>query len=389
MSRVIYQINLSSALGGAEVYSGTFTRALLARGWATHLITLRSASFWSRLALPESVQVPIERAEHALRVIPQGAILVIHAPLPRAVLAALQGRTTLIALAHQALYEARWPAYYELAHQVVPVSQHVIDTLTRYGFKAIWREPLYAAIDLARHSEAAGQVVRGPLCDWDSHKPRDRVMRRLAPLGTRLLRAVQGRNRFERRFERRSGLTLGIVSRLAPLKQFPLLFNRLSAALRAAPHVNIEVFGSAVDYRSLREFRAAVRPLGRRVRLWGHQSDVVRVYPCMDFLMTGLPEREALGPNVLEAQRCGTAVIAPRAAPFTETIVEGSGGFFYTDPREDGGADFARLLERLATPGFQPPDPLLDTDHLARFGVDAFADRVDRLMQSLVSSVAA
>ena len=75
---------------------------------------------------------------------------------------------------------------------------------------------------------------------------------------------------------RRPGVTLGIVSRLAPLKQFPALFEILARVIAAQQGVNVEVFGVAVGYKALREMRAALRPLAGRVRLWGHQRDVAR-----------------------------------------------------------------------------------------------------------------
>ena len=381
MQLPVYQINLSSALGGAEVYTRTFTAALLARGRDTRVITLAGARFWEGLPMPAGVRLSVADAGEAPTRIPDGAVVIIHAPLAREVLAALLPRTRVVALAHQALYDDRWPVYYEMAHERVPVSHHVAATLAARGFVDIWPEPLHAAIDLERGGDAQAlqqAVCSGRLCDWDSHKPRDRIVRAALPWLSPLLGIV----RPPARFERRPGLTLGVVSRLAPLKQFPRLFECLREPLRAHSQVNVEVFGSAVDYRALREFRRAVAPLGNRVRLWGHQSDMARVYGSIDYLLTGLPEREALGLNVLEAQACGTPVLAPRSPPFVETVIDGAGGFLYTDPREDGGRDFATVLGRIVA-GAQRPDPRAAVEHLAHFGFEAFADRVDRLAVGL------
>jgi glycosyltransferase involved in cell wall biosynthesis len=104
------------------------------------------------------------------------------------------------------------------------------------------------------------------------------------------------------------------------------------------------------------------------------------VYRGIDYLLTGLPEKEALGLNVIEAQACGTPVIAPAAPPFTETIVDGVTGFFYRDPREDGGEDFGRLLERLrALPA--RPDPRQATAHLEKFSFKSFVDRLNPVVE--------
>jgi glycosyltransferase involved in cell wall biosynthesis len=112
---------------------------------------------------------------------------------------------------------------------------------------------------------------------------------------------------------------------------------------------------------------------------------VAAVYRSIDFLLTGLPEREALGLNVLEAQVCGTPVLAPRAPPFTETVVDGVTGFLFTDPREDRGREFGALLDRLVATGLRP-DPRTAREHLARFSFDAFADRVAAAMRALTET---
>jgi len=95
-----------------------------------------------------------------------------------------------------------------------------------------------------------------------------------------------------------------------------------------------------------------------------------------------LPEKEALGLNVIEAQACGLPVLAVRAAPFTETMLEGETGWLYADPRGDGGADFARLLDELRA-GRPRPDPRRATAHLQRFSFDALSERVKRLLPEI------
>jgi glycosyltransferase involved in cell wall biosynthesis len=175
-------------------------------------------------------------------------------------------------------------------------------------------------------------------------------------------------------FVKRPGLTLGIVSRLTPIKQFPQLFAQLAPVLAHYPTVNLEVFGSG-GYASLRDLDRALRPIAGRVRFWGQQNDVRRVYAQLDYLLSGLPEKEALGLNIIEAQVCDLPVLAVKAPPFTETIVDGQTGFFYRDPREDAGADFARTVDRLlALPNRLHPAQA--GEHLARFSLDAFVERL-------------
>ncbi len=107
--------------------------------------------------------------------------------------------------------------------------------------------------------------------------------------------------------------------------------------------------------------------------------------PCrrnIDFLLTGLPEKEALGPNVIEAQACGTPVLARDAPPFDETVMHGATGLRYRNPREDGGAGFERTL-RLALGGGFRFDAESAKAHLAQFSEGAFVERVRGLVKAL------
>jgi glycosyltransferase involved in cell wall biosynthesis len=182
-------------------------------------------------------------------------------------------------------------------------------------------------------------------------------------------------------YERRPGLTLGVVSRLTPIKQFPELFARLAPVLARLPQVNLEIFGSG-GYASVRDLEQALAPLGDRVRFWGHQADVAAAYRAVDFLLTGLPEKEALGLNVIEAQACGTPVLAPDAPPFDETVAHGITGLRYRDPRTDAGADFERTLRAIVSGGFRF-DAQAAQAHLAQFSEEAFARRAAALLAYL------
>jgi glycosyltransferase involved in cell wall biosynthesis len=99
--------------------------------------------------------------------------------------------------------------------------------------------------------------------------------------------------------------------------------------------------------------------------------------------MTGLPEKEALGLNAIEAQFCGTPVLAPAAPPFNETMVDGASGFLYRDPREDGGAHFGGILDAILA-GRPRPDPRIAAKaHLEQFTHAAMVARAQRLIAAL------
>ena len=371
----IVQINLAPTLGGAEVYTAFMSRALAARGWPTRVIVRADAPFWRDLDFGGVEQVGARDGMAAATGLVAGEIVLTHGSLPNAVLTELGRRGPVVGVAHQALYNASRPAYYDRADLLLAVSTHVIASLRNNGVQRVYDTPLYGIGEIDRtHQQATPR--RGPLCEWDEHKPRDRMLA--------LAMLAGGAFRSPLPYARRPGLTLGIVSRLAPLKQFPAMFDLLAPVIAAQPAVNLEVFGAAVGYKALREMRRALRPLGSRVRFWGHQRDVAPVYRGVDYLLTGLPEREALGLNVIEACLCGTPVLAVDAPPFTETMRDGITGFLYTDPRRDQGRHFARLLAGLAD-GTRKPDMAQAPAHLERFSFAAFADRVDAAMRETVA----
>ncbi len=363
MDRVVYQFNLQTSLGGGEVYAAFLCRALSRLGWATRLFVHPRASFWRDLDLPDdTVLAPVADASAAAR-LPTGPLWLLgHGPLPAALRTTLPGRLR-TAIAHMPV-QGRNPRDFEDHDRVFAVSGWVRDGLVAAGLPA-WREPLYGVADLTRRA-GGGEIRRASRYDWDRRKLRDRMLGWLEPAAERF--------RPHPPYARRDGLTLGIVSRLTPIKQFPLLFSLLAPVLARFPDVNLEVFGSG-GYASVRDLDRALAPMAGRVRFWGHQRDVASTYRSIDFLMTGLPEKEALGLNVIEAQACGTPVLAVAAPPFTETVLEGCTGFLYRDPRQDGGAGFAALIERLRTLP-QTLQPQEATAHLARFSFDAFVERL-------------
>lgn len=375
----VTQINLQPHFGGGEVYTAFLTHALARLGVVTRLFVHPRATFWPTLGLPTDTEVvPVATIDAVADALSDPAgWLIGHGPLPRAFVGEAKAHHALVtAIAHMPV-QGRDPSAFADHDRVFPVSGWVLSGLREAGLPA-WDEPLYGVANLQR-AASGGAIRRASRYDWDRRKFRDRVLSWLEPMVEPW--------RPHPSYEKRPGLTLGIVSRLTPIKQFPLLFECLSPALARHASVNIEIFGSG-GYASVRDMTSALAPIAGRVRFWGHQSDVVAIYRGIDYLLTGLPEKEALGLNVIEAQACGTPVLAPNAPPFTETVVDGVTGFLYRDPRTDGGEDFDRLLGKLtALPA--PPDPHQATDHLAKFSLDAFVERLKPIVAWAETEIAA
>jgi len=372
MFHTCVQINLQRGFGGGEVYTAAFARALRAAGVTTRLFVDPQAQGWEQLALPGARVEPLANVADIVERVAAGPPrwLAFHTFAPAAVIEQLRAQGHFVtAFAHMPLY-GRTPAPLRPFDLVLAVSRYVIASARAAGLERVYPEPLYGAADLAPRGAGGGPLRQRSRYDWDKRKFRDRMLGLFEPLAA----AFQPRPLYERR----TGLTLGVVSRLTPIKQFPELFALLAPVLARLPQVNLEVFGSG-GYASVRDLEQALAPLEGRVRFWGHQADVAAAYRAIDFLLTGLPEKEALGLNVIEAQACGTPVLAPDAPPFDETVAHGITGLRYRDPRTDVGADFERTLRAILSGGFRF-DAQGAQAHLAQFSDEAFAQRAAALL---------
>ncbi|MBE0625160.1 MAG: glycosyltransferase [Burkholderiales bacterium] len=375
--RTVYQVNLQNEFGGGEVYTRFFSLALIELGYRVVLYASRKAQFWDSL-LPAGVElVRVEGAAQILRALPRDKSLVVtQTALDAGAAQWVAGRHVLCGFVHMPMYE-RDPPGFRHYHLLLAVSRHVLDSVRGRGYGSVFTEPMYGVAD-PRRGAAGGTLFARSEYDWDRRKLRDRLLGWTEPLWRMARPATE--------FVQRPGLALGIVSRLTPIKQFPLMFGLLAPLIARYPQLNLEIFGSG-GYASVRDLRASLAPIANQVRFWGQQPDVAAVYAQLDFVLSGLPEKEALGLNLIEAQFCGTPVLAVQAPPFTETVIEGRSGFFFNDPREDGGASFAQLLARLQG-GAERPDPRLATAHLARFSYASFRERVERALHAAAAGPA-
>lgn len=374
----LLQVNLQTGFGGGEIYTCFLGKALRTLGRSFDLVVHRNADWW-RTHETGAARVHAVGSAAEIPQLPfaRPASVLFHTPDRGETPARLKAqRCRLAALVHMPAYQ-RAVGHLAEYDRLFAVSKYVLNGLLAAGLAHTHPEPLYGVAFLeGRGASSDPSIVATSRYSWDTRKVRDRLLARIHPFW----QAMQPQHRFGRRH----GLTLGIVSRLTPIKQYPALFRALAPVLADFPQVLLEIFGSG-GYASVRDLQAELAPLGDRVRWWGHQENVALAYRQLDYLLTGLPEKEALGLNILEAQMCGTPVLAPDAPPFTETMVHAQSGYLYPDPRNDSAAGFRRLLAELASGGLPRPDPRKAVEHLASFSEDAFRGRIARALQALES----
>jgi len=368
-------VNLQPLLGGAEVYTMFFARAVRAAGCRVFLHVSPVAGFWAHLAAEDIAIRPASSDAEVLAVLPAGSWIVTQAPVSSEFVEAARRSHWLTGFCHMPL-AGRTAGVLVRYHQVYAVSRYVASTIADAGVGCCYGEALYGIAELDRGQSAAPAAVlaRSPY-SWDRRKWRDRALSVIEPIAKRATRPA----RFARKPD---SIVLGILSNIGPIKQFEVLFRLIAPHIARAPRVTLEVFGSG-GYRSITDLKRALAPLGDRVRFWGPQARPGDVYPQLDFLMSGLPEKEALGLNILEAQSCGVRVLAVDAPPFTETVLDGVSGFLYPDPRTDGGTGFARVLDKAL--GAPAPDRGAMDAHMARFSRVAYEGRIARLVDNVMA----
>ena len=368
----IHHVNMQPIVGGGEIYTRALTRALADAGARVTLYVNPSVRLWDDLTGERITVINSKNEQQLLQQIPdQGAVVLTQSAISPRCVERMAAVHRIAGFAHMPMFQRSGESL-KPYHLLFTVSRYCIDLLRVAGLANIYPEPVYGIADLARSDEP---VVRRSPYMIDRRKFRDVLIGNLNSFADFTIQKKE-------QFSRRPGLTLGLVSLIGPIKQFPELFSILGPILARRAAVNLEIFGSG-GYAQVRDLRRAVAPLGPRVRFWGYQTNVGAIYPQLDYLMTGLPEKEALGLNALEAQACGTPVLAPEAPPFTETVLNGASGYLYRDPRRDGGRHFEEILDAILA-GRPRPDPrIAAAEHLAKFSYAALVERARGLIKAL------
>ncbi|MCB6183379.1 glycosyltransferase family 4 protein [Leeia sp. TBRC 13508] len=366
----IVQINLQRNLGGGEVYAHFLCKTLTQLGIKSTLLKGDDAACWELLDMGGTSVVSISDFNPELYNVDE-TIFISHGPMNDELKRLLVSKFSCWAIAHMPMY-GRNPRVYDGYDQVFGVSQYVVDGLKNAGVANVYDEPLYGIADLDRLDRSdTSAFIQNSYFDWDRRKGRDVLFSYLEPFW----RFFQSEVPYTKVIK---GISLGVVSRITPIKQFPILFKSIVPVLQKYPHVTLDIFGAG-GYASVRDLKKVLSPIRSQVRFWGEQRNVAQVYSVIDVLLVGLPEKEAFGLNVLEAQACKVPVLAVNAPPFVETVKNRVNGWLYTDPRQDNGADFERALNEVLRKEYKHWNVCLDD----KFTFDRYVERIDKMLRSV------
>lgn len=162
-----------------------------------------------------------------------------------------------------------------------------------------------------------------------------------------------------------------VASRLVPYKRIPLVVEAFSKL----PDKRLIVIGDGPDMANVRA------KAGPNVTVLGYQSDEVMV----DYLSRAkaflFAAEEDFGIMPLEAQACGTPVIAFGKGGALETVVDGLTGLFFKEQTTDA---IIEAVDRFEKEGVSASAEDFDR-HVQSFSSEVFRERMKELVNAAVS----
>lgn len=253
---------------------------------------------------------------------------------------------SLIMIAHN----PQTPKNYDLYNLIVPVSEYVYRKLFS-GIPlnvAVYQRPAYLpACRLKKYIDTEGAALpprrQNSEYEWNKKKLRDNVLS-VADLFKFRLRLLAGwGNISSQKFKNNDRIKIAVISRIARLKNFPELFGLLSESFAMlADRLEIHIVGSG-PWRQVNDLKAAI-PISLRphVYFWGWQSVPWSCLPKIDALILGMPDKEALGLNILEATIRRVPVIGIDGGPFPEVVETGNNGWLLS--KGAISSDFLKII---------------------------------------------
>ncbi|MEE8360383.1 MAG: lipopolysaccharide heptosyltransferase II [Candidatus Omnitrophota bacterium] len=134
-----------------------------------------------------------------------------------------------------------------------------------------------------------------------------------------------------------SSFTIGVISRITPIKGHEYFIKALSVVSRVVPKLKVLIIGEPSpgkeDCKKDLELLIKRLALTRIIEFTGWQDDVPKVLSQLDLLVLPTITPEAFGRVIIEAQACGVPVVATKVGGVVELVEDGVNGLLV--PPED------------------------------------------------------
>ncbi len=166
-------------------------------------------------------------------------------------------------------------------------------------------------------------------------------------------------------------LLIGLFGRIEPLKGQHLLIEAVDLLRKRGFPARARIIGHAMDAAYLAQLKQDVarRGLGEQIEFAGFLPDPMRIMPEFDIIVLAT-RRETFGLVLVEAMRCGVAVIGSRAGGVPEIIEHEQSGLLFEPESAESLADClqrlagdAELRRRLALAGRERAERLFSEAH--------------------------
>ncbi|MFA5500591.1 MAG: lipopolysaccharide heptosyltransferase II [Candidatus Omnitrophota bacterium] len=126
------------------------------------------------------------------------------------------------------------------------------------------------------------------------------------------------------------GFTVGMVSRITPLKGHAYFIKAVSLLNRKIPNLKVIIAGSAPKDKYKEDLDLLVRRLGlaNTIEFLGAQEDVPSIMKQLDCLVSATITPEAFGRSIVEAQASGVPVVSTRVGGVVDIITDNRTGLF-------------------------------------------------------------
>jgi lipopolysaccharide heptosyltransferase II len=134
--------------------------------------------------------------------------------------------------------------------------------------------------------------------------------------------------------------TIGMISRITPLKGHPDFLKAASIISRSIPRLRVIIVGDVPKgkekYREELELLTRRLGLSRTVEFSGTQEDVPGILKNLDVLVSATVTQEAFGRSIVEAQASGVPVVATRVGGVVDIVEDGANGLLCnpSDPKD-------------------------------------------------------